>query len=70
MKLRDVRTELRALGFVRRAGKGSHEIWTDPMQPGRRVVLYGRGSDELHKYQATLLRKLKRGKSVDCGRER
>ncbi len=69
MKLRDVRTELRVLGFVRRAGKGSHEIWTDPASPQRRVVLYGRDGDDIHKYQAARVRKFKQGSMVDRQRE-
>ncbi len=65
MKLRDARAELRALGFVRRSGKGSHEIWTDPASPQRRVVLYGRDGEDIHHYQAARVRKFKRG-SVMC----
>ncbi len=69
MKLRDVRAELRALGFVCRSGKGSHEIWTDPARPGRRVVLTGRDGDDLHKYQAARVRKFKQGLMVCRQRE-
>jgi predicted RNA binding protein YcfA (HicA-like mRNA interferase family) len=69
MKLRDARTELRALGFVRRPGKGSHEIWTDPASPQRRVVLYGRDGEDIHHYQAVRVRKFKRGPVVDPQRE-
>ncbi len=69
MKLRAVRTELRALGFVCRSGKGSHEIWTHPVHPRWRVVLYGRDSDDIHRYQAARVRKFKQGSMVDRQRE-
>ncbi len=69
MKLRDARTELRALGFVRRSGKGSHEIWTDPASPQRRVVLAGRDGDDLHRYQAARVRQFKRGPVMRRQRE-
>ncbi len=69
MKLRDARAELRALGFVCRSGKGSHEIWTDPASPQRRVVLYGRDGDDIHKYQAARVRRFKQGPTVCRERE-
>jgi predicted RNA binding protein YcfA (HicA-like mRNA interferase family) len=63
-KMRELRTVLCELGFESRPGKGSHEVWVDPVQPQRRVVLYGRNGNDAHRYQATRVRKLKRGAVV------
>lgn len=61
MKLRTVRAELRQLGFEARRGRGSHEIWIDPIQPRRRIVLSGTGGDDAQSYQVTKLRRFRRG---------
>jgi predicted RNA binding protein YcfA (HicA-like mRNA interferase family) len=63
-KMRELRAVLGELGFESRPGKGSHEVWIDPVQPQRRVVLYGRNGKDAHRYQATRVRKLKRGATV------
>ena len=60
-KVRELRALLRELGFVSRSGRGSHEVWVDPLAPQRRVVLCGRDGDDAQKYQATQVRTFKRG---------
>ncbi len=64
MKLRVVRAELRQLGFKVRSGRGSHEIWSDPMLPRRRIVLSGSNSNDAKPYQVTRMRKLRRGMMI------
>lgn len=59
-KMQEIRTTLRELGFEARPGKGSHEIWIDPAQPQRRVVIHGRGSKDAHRYQSAQVRRLRR----------
>ena len=63
-KLRELRKELRQLGFEARQGRGSHEIWTDPALPSHRIVLYGSGGDDAKPYQVTKMRKFRRGMMV------
>lgn len=55
-----IRTTLRELGFEVRQGKGSHEVWIDPSQPKRRVVLHGRGSKDARRYQSAQIRRFRR----------
>ncbi len=64
IKLRQLRTELRAMGFEVRRGRGSHEIWTDPTQPQRRVTLAGSNGADALKYQLTRVRRFQRGMMV------
>jgi predicted RNA binding protein YcfA (HicA-like mRNA interferase family) len=64
MKLRALRSELRQLGFEARRGKGSHEIWTDPEQPRRKVVLYGLGGDDAKPFQVSKVRRFQRGTMI------
>lgn len=64
VKLRVLRSELRQLGLTPRQGKGSHEIWTDPDQPGRRVVLYGSGGDDAKSFQVSKVRQFRRGTMI------
>ncbi len=61
IKLHQLRITLRAWGFKVRRGRGSHEVWTDPRQPQRHVVLYGKDSDDARKVQAARIRKFRRG---------
>ncbi len=68
-KMREIRATLRELGFECRSGKGSHEVWTDPASPQRRVVLYGRDGDDIHRYQAARVRRFKRGSMMRQQRE-
>ncbi|HYU76889.1 MAG TPA: type II toxin-antitoxin system HicA family toxin [Ktedonobacteraceae bacterium] len=68
-KMQEIRATLRELGFECRPGKGSHEVWTDPALPGRRVVLTGRDGDDAHRYQATQVRRCKRGMMVSRHRK-
>jgi predicted RNA binding protein YcfA (HicA-like mRNA interferase family) len=60
IKLRALRSELRQLGFEPRQGKGSHEIWTDPERPRRKVVLYGPGGDDAKPFQVSKVRQFQR----------
>lgn len=64
IKIRHVRTELKALGFEPKAGKGSHEIWTDPQAPQHRLVLSGSDGSDALKYQLARVRKFRRGMMV------
>ncbi len=59
-KLRELRLLLRERGFESRPGRGSHEVWTDPLQPQHRVVLYGKDGDDARKFQAARIRKFRR----------
>jgi hypothetical protein len=59
-KMSTLRSTLRELGFTSRPGHGNHEVWTDPAQPRRRVILYGKDSNESHKLQITQARDTKR----------
>jgi predicted RNA binding protein YcfA (HicA-like mRNA interferase family) len=52
LKMRELRETLRDLGFESRPGRGSHEVWVDPAQPQRRVVLHGKDSKDARRYQA------------------
>ncbi len=63
-KMRELRTVLDELGFESRPGKGSHQVWVDPAQPQRRVVLYGRDGSDAHRYQMSQVRKFKRGMMI------
>jgi predicted RNA binding protein YcfA (HicA-like mRNA interferase family) len=63
-KLRQLRLALRELGFTSRLGRGSHEVWTDPQQPARRVILYGKNGDDARKYQASRVRRFRGGAMV------
>ncbi|HLZ62296.1 MAG TPA: type II toxin-antitoxin system HicA family toxin [Ktedonosporobacter sp.] len=60
-KMRALRSTLRELGFVSRPGRGSHEVWMDPEQPRRRVVLYGKSGNDAPRYLGTRVRKFRRG---------
>ncbi|HYU75700.1 MAG TPA: type II toxin-antitoxin system HicA family toxin [Ktedonobacteraceae bacterium] len=66
MKLREMRAELQRLGFQARRGRGSHEIWTDPAQPRRRIVLSGAGGDDAQPYQVAKMRNFRRGMMIYC----
>ncbi len=60
-KMRQVRSALLELGFISKQGRGSHEVWFDPNQPKRRIVLYGKNSKDAPKYQTSRVRRFKRG---------
>jgi predicted RNA binding protein YcfA (HicA-like mRNA interferase family) len=64
VKLRELRSELRQLGFVPRQGKGSHEVWTDPQRPRRNVVLSGAGGEDAKPFQISKVRRFRRGMMV------
>jgi predicted RNA binding protein YcfA (HicA-like mRNA interferase family) len=64
LKMRELRETLRELGFESRPGRGSHEVWVDPAQPRRRVVLHGKDCKDAHRYQAAQVRKYRRGMVV------
>lgn len=64
MKLRQLRTELREMGFEAHRGRGSHEIWIDPAQPRRRVVLAGSDGTDALKYQLMRVRRFQRGMMI------
>ena len=64
VKLRELRSELRQLGFIPRPGKGSHEIWTDPLRPRRKVVLSGAGGKDARPFQISKVRQFRRGMMV------
>ncbi len=53
-KLRQLRAELEAAGFVNRGGKGSHRNFLHPR--GHRVTLSGQDGDDARHYQEKLVR--------------
>ena len=60
-KYRELRKELESLGCEMRQGKGSHVIYTHPVQPARTVTLCGNDGQEAPKYQVSRVRKFVRG---------
>ena len=64
MKMRKLRDDLRKQGFLSRRGKGSHEVWWHPRSPWQHIVLYGKGGDDVKKYQSTRVRKFRKGMMV------
>ena len=56
MKLRELRAVLRQCGFVASQNGGSHQVWTNPYQPGCNIVLAGQDGKEAHKYQVKRVR--------------
>jgi predicted RNA binding protein YcfA (HicA-like mRNA interferase family) len=64
VKLRELRSELKQLGFTPRPGKGSHEVWSHPFQPGRTVVLSGANGDDAKPFQVSKVRQFRRGLMV------
>lgn len=60
LKVREARRILRVSGYMVRPGKGSHEIWTHPKQPGGRITLCGHDGDDLLHYQEAQLRRMQR----------
>jgi len=49
-KIRDLKSMLRKAGFVQRAGKGSHTVWSHPDLPDV-VVLSGNDGSDAKPYQ-------------------
>lgn len=49
-KLRELKTMLRKAGFVQRAGKGSHTVWSHP-DLSEKVVLSGKDGNDAKPYQ-------------------
>ncbi len=63
-KMGDLRAQLRKAGWTRRRGRGSHEIWHDPGDGRRRVVLSKRDGADAPRYQQARVRKFHRGMMV------
>jgi len=63
-KIGALRVQLRQSGWTCRQGRGSHEIWQDPDDRRRRVVLSGRNSKDALHYQEARVRKFHRGLMV------
>jgi predicted RNA binding protein YcfA (HicA-like mRNA interferase family) len=49
-KIRELKAMLRKAGFVQRAGKGSHTIWSHP-KLSEFIVLSGKDGDDAKPYQ-------------------
>lgn len=49
-KLRELKTMLRKAGFVQRAGKGSHTVWSHPDLSGK-IILSGKDGNDAKPYQ-------------------
>jgi len=60
LKVREARSLLRDHGYVPRRGKGSHEIWTHPADPGDPVILCDRAGADIHHYQQLRIRRLQK----------
>ncbi len=63
-KMGALRVQLRKAGWMCRRGRGSHEIWRDPGDRRRRVVLNGRDGDDAPRYQQARVRKFHKGMMV------
>jgi predicted RNA binding protein YcfA (HicA-like mRNA interferase family) len=64
MKNGALRKQLRQAGWQCRQGSGSHQIWHDPANSQRRVVLSGRDGEDAPKYQSARVRKFHCGMMV------
>lgn len=56
-KVRELEEDLRAAGFARRPGKGSHRIWQHPLVPELAVSMSGGVGDDAADYQERNVRK-------------
>ncbi|MBA2448798.1 MAG: type II toxin-antitoxin system HicA family toxin [Chloroflexi bacterium] len=50
-KVRQLRADLRRVGWGVARQAGSHQIWTHPLLPGVEVNLAGRDGTDAHHYQ-------------------
>jgi len=57
LKIRTLKAMLRQCGYIGRAGKGDHTIWTHPAWPGRPLVLAGTDGEDARPYQEAHVRK-------------
>lgn len=49
-KIRELKQLLRKAGFIQRAGKGSHTVWSHPKLPDI-VILSGKDGEDAKPYQ-------------------
>jgi predicted RNA binding protein YcfA (HicA-like mRNA interferase family) len=49
-KIRELKSMLRKAGFICRAGKGSHTVWSHPQVP-QSLTLSGNDGDDARHYQ-------------------
>ncbi len=50
-KIRELKADLRAVGFVTRPGKGSHTLWRHPLLPAEVIVISGNDGADARRYQ-------------------
>jgi hypothetical protein len=50
-KIRQLKADLRHVGFTSRTGVGDHTFWTDPGAPGIACSPDGRDGQDAHHYQ-------------------
>lgn len=50
-KVRQLKADLRRVGFVERKAKGSHTFWTHPLLPGGEITLSGNDGADAQPYQ-------------------
>jgi predicted RNA binding protein YcfA (HicA-like mRNA interferase family) len=56
-KVRQIKADLRTLGFHNRGGDGSHTNWIHPLLPGTRITVAGKDSEDCRHYNENDLRK-------------
>lgn len=57
MKIRILKDLLRKHGYTCRPGKGSHSIWTHPVQHEIKFVIHGADGDDARPYLVSRVRK-------------
>lgn len=55
-KLKELRAELRKLGFSNTRTSGSHQRWVHPLLPDLPITLAGKDGDDAKSYQEKLLK--------------
>ena len=51
VKIRELKAQLRKVGFEFRLGKGSHTVWRHPFVPQLKLTLSGHDGDDAKPYQ-------------------
>ncbi len=59
-KVRQVKADLRALGFYNRGGKGDHTNWIHPALPAMLITVAGQDGQDCQPYNEGDLRKARR----------
>ena len=57
-KIRELKKQLRQVGFFSRPGKGSHTVWVHPLLPREELTLSGSDGDDAKKYQVSDVRNI------------